>query len=125
MANSGFGSLLIDAKNAFNEMNRYLMLWQVRHRWGRGSRFAFNRYRHHSIIYVRDRPEDAPHIILGKEGVNQGCVFGSVCYGIGLMPIAERMHEEVPEALQPLFADDITAGGQAGRRATMLHVWLS
>ncbi len=120
MANSGFGSLLIDAENAFNEMNRYLMLWQVRHRWGRGSRFAFNRYRHHSIIYVRDRPGDAPHIILGKEGVNQGCVFGSVCYGIGLMPIAERMREEVPEALQPLFADDITAAGQAGHNAACL-----
>ena len=36
------------------------------------------------------------------------------------MPIAERMREEVPEALQPLFADDITAAGQAGHNAACL-----
>jgi hypothetical protein len=43
---TGFGSDLFDARNGFNELNRYLMLWNVAHRWNRGSRFAFNRYRH-------------------------------------------------------------------------------
>ncbi len=43
---TGFGSALFDARNGFNELNRYLMLWNVAHHWNRGSRFAFNRYRH-------------------------------------------------------------------------------
>jgi hypothetical protein len=43
---TGFGSALIDACNGFNELNRYLMLWNVAHRWNQVSRFAFNRYRH-------------------------------------------------------------------------------
>jgi len=54
--NTGFGAALFDARNAFNELNRYLMLWNVAHLWNRGSRFAFNRYRHWGICLVRDRP---------------------------------------------------------------------
>jgi hypothetical protein len=30
---TGFGSALFDARNGFNEINRYLMLWNVAHRW--------------------------------------------------------------------------------------------
>jgi hypothetical protein len=43
---TGFGSALIDARNGFNELNRYLMLWNAAHRWNQVSRFAFNCYRH-------------------------------------------------------------------------------
>ncbi len=45
-ARTGFGSALFDARNGFNEINRYLMLWNVAHCWNRESWFAFNRYRH-------------------------------------------------------------------------------
>ena len=61
--NTGFGTLLVDAKNAFNEINRYLMLWQCYYRWNKGSRFAFNCYRHTNIVYVRANPGEHPYII--------------------------------------------------------------
>ena len=35
-------TLLVDARNGFNEVNRRAMLWNVRHRWPKGARFAFN-----------------------------------------------------------------------------------
>jgi hypothetical protein len=38
----GFGSALFDARNGFNKLNHYLMLWSVAHLWNRGSRFALN-----------------------------------------------------------------------------------
>ena len=47
-----WGVLLIDARNAFNEGNRKLMVWLARHEWPTGARFSFNMYRHHTIIVL-------------------------------------------------------------------------
>ncbi len=38
--NSGFGTAFFDARNGFNEVIRYLMLWTVAHRWMKASWFA-------------------------------------------------------------------------------------
>jgi len=36
-----WGFILVDARNDFNDLNRYTMLWTVRHLWPSGCRFAF------------------------------------------------------------------------------------
>ena len=36
------GTMLVDARNGFNELSRLAMLWTVRHRWPAGAIFAFN-----------------------------------------------------------------------------------
>ena len=36
------GTILVDARNGFNELSRLTMLWTLRHRWPAGVRFAFN-----------------------------------------------------------------------------------
>ena len=41
-----WGFLLIDAKNAFNNINRVGMLWAVQNLWLSGARFVFNCYCH-------------------------------------------------------------------------------
>ena len=38
--------LLVDAANGFNNLSRYGMLWTVRHRCPKMSRFTYNCYRH-------------------------------------------------------------------------------
>jgi len=119
-SNVGFGCLLVDARNAFNLIGRYLMLWTVFHRWQKGSRFAFNRYRHHNIVYVRRHPGQPAYEILSKEGVAQGCTFGMFCYGVGLMPLCEQMRAEVEGAVQPAYADDISSAGPAAANAKTL-----
>ena len=48
-----WGVLLIDARNAFNEGNRKMMMWVARHEWPSGSRFLFNIYKHHSVLVMR------------------------------------------------------------------------
>ncbi len=64
---SGFGTPLFDARNGFNEVNRYLMLWTVAHRWTKASWFAFNRYRHQNKVFILDRPGKPPITILSRE----------------------------------------------------------
>eukprot|EP00957_Ditylum_brightwellii_P140455 10701302-Ditylum_brightwellii.AAC.1 len=56
--------LLVDAKNAFNQINRQVMLWEVQHLWAAGSRFAFNTYHHWRKLVLRGQDE----LILSKEG---------------------------------------------------------
>ena len=48
-----WGFLLIDTRNTFNEENHKAMLWEVRHEWTRGARFAFNCYHHWATIVIR------------------------------------------------------------------------
>jgi hypothetical protein len=42
-----WGFLLVDARNAFNKVNRTAMLWVVCHEWPSGCRFVFNSYQQH------------------------------------------------------------------------------
>ncbi|KAL3795565.1 hypothetical protein ACHAWO_009861 [Cyclotella atomus] len=114
------GVTLVDAANGFNELNRYAMLWNVRHRWAAGARFAFNSYRHFLTLVVRtDDAEDA-YWLEGQEGLSQGDPFAMLLYGIALMPLAERMLEAVPGALQPWFADDSAVAGTSEQCADCL-----
>ena len=52
-ADENWGVLLIDARNAFNEGNRKMMVYVARHEWPSGTRFLFNMYRHHSVLVMR------------------------------------------------------------------------
>ena len=67
--------LLIDAKNAFSEINRVGMIWIVQHLWPSGASFVFNCYRHWSSIVLRNGNGMAS-IIHIREGLMQG---GSYC----------------------------------------------
>jgi hypothetical protein len=82
---------LADADNGFNLLNCLNMLWVVRHRWPRGSRFAFNLYRHESRLLIRGPVGSKPQALLSREGVTQGCPLGMLLYGVALLPLAEAL----------------------------------
>eukprot|EP00957_Ditylum_brightwellii_P074597 5668379-Ditylum_brightwellii.AAC.1 len=77
-----WGILLMDAKNAFNQINRRVMLWEVRHLWAAGSRFAFNTYRHWWKLVLRGQDE----LILSKEGMTQGDPLSMILYALPVLP---------------------------------------
>jgi hypothetical protein len=110
---TGFGSALFDACNGFNEINCYLMLWNVAHRWNRASQFAFNQYRHWVQCLVRSEPGEPSLVIHSKEGITQGDSLVMSLYGVALMPLASKMHKEIPEALQPWYCNNAGAAGKA------------
>eukprot|EP00957_Ditylum_brightwellii_P021323 1608035-Ditylum_brightwellii.AAC.1 len=77
-----WGILLMNAKNAFNQINRRVMLWEVRHLWATGSRFAFNTYCHWRKLVLRGQEEP----ILSKEGVTQGGPLFMILYALAVLP---------------------------------------
>ncbi len=52
-------------------------------------------------------------MIHSKEGITQGDCFAMSLYGVALLPLATKMREQFPTALQPWFADDLGAAGEA------------
>ena len=76
VAGTGYDTDLFDADNAFNRLNRYMMLWQVVMLWPKAWRFVFNRYRHWNLVFLRDDPGKPAVVLLSKEGTLQGDVFG-------------------------------------------------
>jgi hypothetical protein len=106
-----WGFLLVDARNAFNELNRTAMLWTVRHEWPSGARFAFNCYRHHSTLMIRHN-NGTGVTIPSREGVTQGDPLAMVLYGLAVLPLVRQLKREFPLVEQPWYADDAAAGGQ-------------
>jgi len=80
VAGTGVGSALFNARNGFNGLNCYLMLWNVAHLWNQGSRLTFNCYRHWVRCLVRTEPGPPPLVIHLQEGITQGnCLALSLC----------------------------------------------
>ena len=106
--NNGF--LLVDARNAFNELSRAAMLWTIRHEWPSGARFVFNCYKRWAILGIRGQ-NGSFLVIHSKEGVTQGDPLAMFAYGIGVLPLIRRLKRSHPNLFQPWYADDAGAGG--------------
>ena len=104
-------TLLVDARNGFNELSRKAAMWTLRHLWPNGSRFAFNCYKHASILVLRNRGK-ASEFILSREGVTQGDPISMVVYGLALVPLAKSIRSAVPNLIQPWYADDVALSGR-------------
>ena len=112
---------LADADNGFNCLSHLNMLWDVRHRWARASRFAFNMYRHEERLMVCSLAGLEPQFVLSKEGVTQGCPLGMILYGISLLGLGEDLRESAPGVLQPWYADDFSIYGRASEVARVFQ----
>ena len=107
----GWGFLLIDARNLFNEDNQTAMLWAVRNEWPGGTQFTFNYYRHWATLVVRDTADGSGQFLHSKEGVNQGGPLAMIAYGIGVLPLIRDIRRANPRVTQPWYSDDAGAGG--------------
>ena len=114
------GLTLVDARNGFNELSRFAMLWTVRHLWPKGARYAINCYRHSAQLVLRTPAEKAV-ILLSREGVTQGDPLSMVLYGVALLPLAKALRARDRLVVQPWYADDAAMWGKARRNARVLR----
>ena len=104
-----WGFLVIDARNAFNELNRTLMLYVVRHEWAAGAMFTFNCYKRYPTLILRGLNGDYT-LIHSKEGVTQGDPLSMYVYALSVLPLIRAARDANPWVVQSWFADD-SAGG--------------
>ena len=74
-------------------------LWNVRHRWPAGARFAFNCYRHWAQLLLR-HPGEPPVIILSREGVSLSYPLSTQDYNWRLPRMAEEKLRPMPITIE-------------------------
>ena len=81
--------LLVDAKNAFNNINQIGMLWTVHHLWSSGDRIVFNCYCHWSSLILWNGNGTAS-FLHSREGMSQEGPLDTVAYVIGILPLIKN-----------------------------------
>ena len=109
------GMLVMDAKNAFNSINRLSLLWNVRVLWPRASRYIFNTYRGWSSLILKGCNET----IYSREGVIQGDPLSMFVYAIGTIPLIQKL-SNTSGPTQLWYANDSSALGNL----SVLRSWL-
>lgn len=107
--------VLIDARNGFNELNRFAMLWTVCHLWPAGARFAFHCYRHTPILFLRRGAGKQCVKLHSREGITQGDSLSMLLYGLTLVPLAKIIREATDQVIQPWYAGDMAMAGPASK----------
>ena len=100
------GVLLIDASNAFNNMNRAAALHNIQIQCPSLSKYIINQYRKESRLFITGGAE-----IQSQEGTTQGDPLAMAWYSIAtslLITILRRLTEKI---LQAWLADDAAAAG--------------
>ena len=81
----------------------------------------YNRYRHLGKVFVCKKMGKSEIIIHSKERIVQGCILSMDIYGVATPPLMHNMRVAVPQSLQPWFADDSGATGNAVHNAECLE----
>ena len=98
------GIVLIDAKNAFNELNRATALWNTQIVCPPFSTVLINTYRGHARLFVAGGGE-----LLSREGTTQGCPLAMPMYSVGVLPLISGSSGHCH---QVWYADDATGSGR-------------
>ena len=101
------GILFVDAKNAFNSLNRKAALHNVKHLCPALSTSLSNCYKSPSRLFVAGGGE-----ITSNEGTTQGDPFSMPFYALATLPLIELLQEKHSSVRQTWLADDSSGAGK-------------
>ena len=112
--------LLVDAENAFNNLNRAAGLENIKELCPPFYQYLKNTYQTAAKLVIPG--ENNYDIILSEEGCTQGDVGAMAMYGIAVKPLIDRLSNAVNKesCKQVWYADDSSA---AGKIAEMKKWW--
>ena len=102
--------LLVDAKNAFNTMNRKTMLHNIRIKCPSLATFVENTYSVPSDMYVNS--SDKVTVVKSMEGTTQGDPVAMAMYALGLSVLQDVIAFEKTKIKQVAYADDLSGAGK-------------
>ena len=111
------GVLLIDATNAFNQMNRAVAMHNIQITFPIMCKYVINTYRSPSRLFVCGGGE-----ILSQEGTTQGDPLAMPWYSVNTSIMIQNLRFRVPEVKQVWLADD-SAGGGRRKEIRLLGQW--
>ena len=97
--------LLVDATNAFNQLNRQAALQNIMRLCPEMAPAIVNTYRSNAQLFIDGET------ILSEEGTTQGDPLAMAMYAIATVPLIHQL-DASSSVRQVWFADDATAGGQ-------------
>ena len=101
-----YGMLTVEAKNAFNTINRSALLWNIRVLWPHTSRFIFNTYRNQSPLILKG----STLTLFSSEGIVQGYPLSMFIYAVASLPIIDQMNH-LSDCIQIWYSDDSSTFG--------------
>ena len=105
------GVLLVDASNAFNSLNRRVMLHNIQRLCPAFATCVINYYRSSAQLFV------GGETLLSAEGTTQGDPLSKAIYALGTLPLVS--HAKTADVTQAWFADDASAED----KLIQLHKW--
>ena len=100
------GILLIDASNAFNQMNRSAALHNIQIMCKEMALYVINTYRSPSRLFICGGGE-----ILSREGTTQGDPLAMPWYALNTSIMIQNLRDHCPLVKQVWLADDSAGGG--------------
>ena len=104
--------LLVDAANAFNNLNRQAALLNIKQLCPPFHRYLHNTYQKPAkLIIAGDKTHET---IYSDEGCTQGDVASMGLYGLGIKPLVDKLGEsiDVVKCIQSWYADDSSCAGE-------------
>ena len=104
--------LLVDAENAFNNLNRKAALHNIKELCPPFFRYLSNTYQIPAKMIINDQVR--VDNILSEEGSTQGDVAAMAMYAIGIRPLIDILHQQTDtsKCQQVWYADDSSGAGK-------------
>ena len=99
--------LLVDASNAFNSINRSVMIQNIKIICPPLAMFVENCYRQSIRLFVIGGIE-----LKSSEGTTQGDPIAMALYGLSLLPLTSSLKDHSNQVKQVTYADDLTGAGK-------------
>jgi hypothetical protein len=103
----------VDFANAFNTIPRRFIFQQLYRRPELTSLYYLAHWAYHSPspLLLRDSQGQVAAILESAEGVRQGCVLGSLLFGVATLDLLHRLKERFPDIETTAFLDDVSLSG--------------